>query len=248
MRLGRSAKARLISLLGVGCLVTAARGFAAHDRAPNPGQAVLQSFPSGCSVELDSIAEGKTNPQGVLALNDVEAGDHYLHVDCAGQSEQEFFISLKPGQRAVLKPKSPAPPPDPVDAAQARDQLRNLVRQAADARTAGHGDEAVADLRRAVELDPANADLHRELGITFLLLKDWNRARVEYLEAIKHDPGEAESHNGLGYALEKLGDINGAAKEYGAATHLDPDDGEYREHYFKALALVEAEKDKAKKK
>jgi len=248
MRLRRSATLRSVALTVVACVVIAARGFADHDRAPQPGQAVLQDFPSGCSVEMDSITLGKTDAHGVLALSEVEAGDHYLHVDCAGQSEQEFFISLKPGQRAVLQPKPPAPPPDPVNAAQARDHLRDLVQQAADARTAGHSDEAIADLRHAVELDPANADLHRELGITFLLLKDWNRARVEYLEAIKHDPGEAESHNGLGYALEKLGDIDAAAKEYATATHLDPDDGEYREHYFKALAMLEAEKDKAKKK
>ncbi|HEV2426398.1 MAG TPA: tetratricopeptide repeat protein [Terriglobia bacterium] len=236
-------------MLAAGCLIMAPRGFAArHDRAAAPAQAALQAFASGCSVELDATAEGKTDPHGDLTLTGVEAGDHYLHVECAGQSEQEFLISPKPGERVVLKPKPAAPTPDPVDAAQAREELRDLVQKAADARTAGRSDEAITDLRRAVQLDPANSDLHRELGITFLLLKDWSRARIEYLEAIKHDPGEAESHNGLGYALEKLGDIDAAAKEYAAATHLDPDDGEYRQHYFNALALLEAEKDKTKKK
>jgi tetratricopeptide (TPR) repeat protein len=238
---------RLVVLLSAAWF-PAPRDFAAHDRSAESSQAVLQAFPSGCSVDLDSIAQGKTNAQGSLTLADVEPGYHYLQVDCGGQSEQEFFVALKAGDRAVLKPKPQAPAADASGTAQAREQLRDLVEKAAEARTAGHPDEAITDLRRAVELDPANADLHGELGITFLLLKDWKTARVEYLEAIKHDPSEAESHNGLGYALEKLGDISAAAREYGIATHLDPDDGEYREHYFKALAIVEAEKDKAKKK
>jgi len=197
---------------------------------------------------MDSQPQGKADAQGTLTLAEVESGDHYLHVDCVGQPEQEFFVSIKPGDSAVIKPKPPPAAPDAMALAQSRELLSDLVRKAADARTAGHFDEAIADLRRAVDLDPANADLHRELGITFLLLKDWKRARVEYLEAIKHDPSEAESHNGLGYALEKLGDLGAAAREYGAATHLDPGDGEYREHYFNALALVDAQKDKAKKK
>jgi len=197
---------------------------------------------------MDSEPRGKTDAQGNLTLAEVEPGDHYLHVDCAGQPEQEFFLSTKPRESAVIKPKPAVAAPDAIAIAHAHELLTGLVQKAADARTAGHSDEAIADLRHAVELDPANADLHRELGITFLLLKDWKRARVEYIEAIKHDPTEAESHNGLGYALEKLGDVTAAAREYGAATHLDPDDGEYREHYFNALALLDEQKDKAKKK
>ncbi len=249
MRLKSGSEIRRLPTLVAALIIVSPSVFAAHDRTAESSQALLQGFLSGCSVEMDSVARGKTDAQGALMLTGVEPGDHYLHVDCAGQAEQEFFISVKPGERAALKPKPAAPAPDAVQTAQSREELRDLVLKAADARTAGHAEEAIADLRRAVDLDPANADLHRELGITFLLLKDWNRARVEYLEAIKHDPSEAESHNGLGYALEKLGNVDGAAREYGAATRLDPDDGEYREHYFKALAMLEAEKDnKGKKK
>jgi tetratricopeptide (TPR) repeat protein len=240
--------AALLVLLGILALGHTPDAWAASDRPAESGQAVLEAFPPACSVELDSIVQGKTGSQGGLSLAEVEAGDHYLHVDCPGQAEQEFFISLKPGGRVDLKPKPPADPPSALDAAKTREQLRDLVRHAVDERGAGHSEQAIAGLRQAAELDPANADLHRELGITFLLLKDWKRARVEYLEAIKHDPSEAESHNGLGYALEKLGGIGAAAGQYGIAMRLDPDDGEYREHYFKALAMVEAEKDKAKKK
>jgi tetratricopeptide (TPR) repeat protein len=229
-------------------LLPASRGFTTSDRANAAGQAALEGFAPGCAVELDSVTQGKIGAQGALVVGGIEPGDHYLHVDCPEQPEQELFVSLKPGERITLKPQPPPDPAGALDAAQNRQKLRDLVQQAADERTAGHSEQAIADLRQAAVLDPANADLHRELGITFLLLKDWKRARVEYLEAIKHDPSEAESHNGLGYALEKLGNIAAAANEYRLATRLDPDDGEYREHYFKALATLEAEQDRAKKK
>ena len=248
LRLERDANLGRVALVATIGLIAAPGSFAARDRASESGRATLQGFPSGCGVEMDSEPQGKTDAQCTVTLAEVETGDHYLHVNCPGQNEQEFFATIKPGENAVIKPKPPGGAPNAIAIAQAHELLTDLVRKAADARTSGHFDEAIADLRRAVDLDPANADLHRELGITFLLLKDWKAARVEYIEAIKHDPSEAESHNGLGYALEKLGDLGPAAKEYAAATHLDPDDSEYREHYFNALALLDAEKEKAKKK
>jgi Flp pilus assembly protein TadD len=89
--------------------------------------------------------------------------------------------------------------------------------------------------------------LHRELGITFLLAKDWKRARVEMLEALKHDPDDADAHNGLGYALEKLGELEPALREYRTATHLEPDDPSYRQHYIEALAKLSAQKAEKKR-
>jgi Flp pilus assembly protein TadD len=107
-------------------------------------------------------------------------------------------------------------------------------------------DEAVAALRQAMKLDPENSDLHRELGITFLLAKEWKRARVEMIEAIRHDQTDADAHNGLGYALEKLGDIDGAVKEYRTATHLEPDDPTYRTHYLDALVKIQVRQEMKK--
>jgi|SRR5579863_841052 len=131
-----------------------------------------------------------------------------------------------------------AAPDSGLAAAEAKIKLRDLVKDAVQLRVQGKLQEAVQKLREAAELDPENSDLHRELGITFLLDKDWKRARVEMLEAIRHDPTDADAHNGLGYALEKLGDTDTALKEYRTATHLDPDDTSYRQHYFDLLSKL----------
>jgi Flp pilus assembly protein TadD len=97
-----------------------------------------------------------------------------------------------------------------------------------------------------VTLDPENSDLHRELGITFLLAKEWKRARVEMIEAIRQDQTDADAHNGLGYALEKLGDIDGAVKEYRTAMNLEPDDPTYRTHYYDALVKIQTRQETKK--
>jgi tetratricopeptide (TPR) repeat protein len=213
-----------------------------------PSQARIKGFAAGCTVELDASPAGKTDSQGQAILGDIEPGDHYVHVACPGQEEQAFFVSPKPGEHLEVRPKSTNAAPSALEAAAVRQELQGLVQKAVQERTAGHSEEAVADLRHATELDPENPDLHRELGITFLLMKDWERARIEYLQAIKHDPSEAESHNGLGYALEKLGEPEAAVNEFRTATRLDPDDVTFREHYIEVLAQLEAQKGKDKKK
>lgn len=221
---------------------------ASSDKAVDLGELRLAGFAGGCEVELDAAPVGKTSSPSDQVVVQAGPGDHYVHIECAGQPTQTFFVSLKVSEHIDLKPKPPVAETSPLQAAQDRLELTGLVQKAVQARSAGHTDEAIAELRRATELDPENPDLHQELGITFLLLKDWERARVEYLEAIKHDPTEGASHNGLGYALEKLGEILPAVNEFRMAVRLDPDDGTYQEHYIEALSFLEEQKERAKKK
>ena len=201
---------------------------------------VLQTGAADCRVDFDSKAIGVTGPSGKITITDVDPGDHYLHVRCPGKSEATYFVS--PQARAEIHlgplPDAPGPPGggDPSAVAENQTELRRLVQQAVQLRSQARLDEAVAALRQAMKLDPENADLHRELGITFLLAKEWKRARVEMLEALHHDPSNADAHNGLGYALEKMGNIDAAVREYRSATNLEPDDPTYRTHYLDALA------------
>ena len=232
----------------VGLVVAGASLGGASDKAVGPTQVRIQGFAAGCALELDAAPVGKLSTPTEVVVIEVEPGDHYLHADCPGQATQSFFISPKPAELIDLRPKPQAPEPSPLEAAEARQELTELAQKAIQARGAGHADEAIADLRRATQLDPENPDLHQELGITFLLMKDWERARVEYLEAIKHDPTEGAAHNGLGYALEKLGEIQPAVDEFRKAVRLDPDDSTYQEHYIEALAIWEDQKEKNKKK
>jgi Flp pilus assembly protein TadD len=220
-------------------------------REPVSAQVTVRAHGPGCSVDLDDQRVGKTDDRGVLVLPEVEPGDHYLHLRCPNEEEKAFFISLGSGENLVVNANkaegasnSNANPSPSV--AEVKIQLRQLVQQAVQLRARGRLDEAVEYLRAALKLDTENSDLHRELGITFLLGKDWKRARVEMLEAIRHDPTDADAYNGLGYALEKMDDLEGAVKQYHMANQLDPTDPTYRTHYFDLLSRLAQEKAKKK--
>lgn len=206
----------------------------------------LQAGREGCTVDLDSAKAGKTNAQGELVLGEIDPGDHYVHLDCPGEAEQILFISLKPGEQLSVKPEIARNAPSPMETAEIRLELQKSVQQAIQLRAGGQFTEAIDQLHHAILLDSQNSDLHRELGITFLMMKDWRRARVEYLETTRLDPEEAEGHNGLGYALEKLGEIEQARDEFRLAMRLDPGDPTFRLHYLEAQADLAAEKTKKK--
>jgi tetratricopeptide (TPR) repeat protein len=230
----------LAGCLAVGITLQAA---SAKEHQIQTAKVIVQTGQAGCRVDLDAGTAGATDAQGMLTIPDVDPGDHYIHVRCPGKTELAFFISPKANEEARILPTPDASAPsagkDPSAIAADKAQLRRLVQQAVQLRAQAKLDEAVAALRQAVNLDPENSDLHRELGITFLIAKEWKRARVEMQEAIRHDQSDADAHNGLGYALEKLGDLDGAVREYHVAMNLEPDDQTYRTHYYDALVKVQ---------
>lgn len=244
-------KAALLAIV-----VPVAASATARERESQVAEVRVYAGQEGCTVELDTTPAGKTNAQGELMVKDVDPTDHYIHMLCPGQREVAYFISPHAGETVEVhaiattgNPPGGGSPPEhaTLEPAEGKIQLRQLVLKAVQLRAAGEFDEAVTKLREAAAMDPENSDLHRELGITFLLAKDWKRARVEMLEAIKHDPSDADAHNGLGYALEKLGELEPALQEYRTATHLEPDDRSYRQHYIDALGKLAAQKAEKKK-
>lgn len=221
-------------------------------RKPKSGLAtLLVRTKPGCKVDVDGTPAGVGDSQGRLVIKAVEPSDHYVHIDCPGEPELTRLISPEPGATLQLNP-SIATGTDgasglPVET-ESNAELRTLITQATNQRADGQFPQAVRTLRRAVMLDPDNPDLHHELGVTFLMIRDWQEARIELLEALHHNPGDADAHNGLGYAMEKLGQIRPALDQFRLAMHLDPTDDIYQEHYVEALGLLSAEQAQHKKK
>ena len=223
----------------------------AREHRPQLAQVTIRTGRGECRVEMDAQPVGVTDVKGNLLIPDVEPGDHYFHAQCPGTREAVSFIS--PHADEIVEIQFPqkqgaegATADDPSRVAANQVELRRLLQEAVQFRARGRLDEAVADLHQAMQLDPENSDLHRELGITFLLGKEWKRARVEMIEAIRHDQTDADAHNGLGYALEKLGNLDGAAAEYRTAARLDPDDPTYRTHYLDTLVKIAERQEKKK--
>lgn len=201
----------------------------------------------GCKVDVDGKEAGITGSNGVLMVKDVEPGDHYVHVQCPDQRETSYFISATAGPQMEVDARgaaanSHATDSSPINPAASEMELRHMVSEADQLRSGGKFKEAVELLRKATMLDPRNGDLHRELGITFLMFHDWEGARIEMLEAVRREPENVDAHSGLAYALEKLGDLDGALKQYQICTRMDPHDTSYRDHYVQVLGQLYTEK------
>ncbi|HEV2247779.1 MAG TPA: tetratricopeptide repeat protein [Terriglobia bacterium] len=218
-----------------------------HANAAPSTTVLVVSGKDSCKVDVDGEEAGTTGSDGSLVIQGVDSGDHYIHVQCPNQREMSYFISALAGQRMEVDARSAESSAGVAESvslnpAASEMQLRNMVSEADQLRSGGQFKESVDLLRRATLLDPRNGDLHRELGITFLMFHDWESARVEMLEAVRRDPQSVEAHSGLAYSLEKLGDLDGALKEYRTCTQMDPHDTEYRDHYVEVLGMLYSEK------
>jgi hypothetical protein len=218
-----------------------------HDNQNAPATVSVDSGVAGCKVDVDGDVAGSTGSDGTLRIKDVEPGDHYVHVLCPEQREASYFISPQPHQQMEVDATAAAtnsrqPEATQLNPAASEMELRHMVSEADQLRSTGQFKEAVELLRKATLLDPRNGDLHRELGITFLMFHEWEQARVEMLEAVRREPENVDAHSGLAYSLEKLGDLDAALKEYRLCTQLDPHDTSYRDHYVQVLGELYSEK------
>jgi tetratricopeptide (TPR) repeat protein len=88
----------------------------------------------------------------------------------------------------------------------------------------GQLDDAAAEFRKAIELDPKDAKAHVGLGLTLDKQGRLDEAVAEYRRAIERDPKLAMAHIDLGSALNEQGKRDEAAAEFRKAIALDPKD------------------------
>jgi serine/threonine protein kinase/cytochrome c-type biogenesis protein CcmH/NrfG len=87
-----------------------------------------------------------------------------------------------------------------------------------------HGklDGAIAEYRKAIELDPKNAWAHNVIGAALYHQGKLDEAIAEYRKAIELDPKLALAHNNLGSALSDQGKLDEAIAADRKAVELDP--------------------------
>ena len=69
----------------------------------------------------------------------------------------------------------------------------------------GKNQEAIQNLRKSLQLNPKDADVHAYLGVVYLLLSDFERAETEMEEALKLNPYLTDARNSLGAVQMKTG-------------------------------------------
>ena len=85
-------------------------------------------------------------------------------------------------------------------------------------------DQAVIELRRAIELDPSNSTYHSNLAATLYDEHKLDEAIVEYRRAIELGSDNSMAHNDLGKALSQQGKHDEAMVELKRAVGLEPND------------------------
>jgi tetratricopeptide (TPR) repeat protein len=83
-------------------------------------------------------------------------------------------------------------------------------------------DEAIAEYRQAIEIDPKFAPAHYGLGLALYDQKRLDDAIAEYRKAIEIDPKYAFAHSNLGMALHAQKKLDEAIAEYRQAIEIDP--------------------------
>jgi tetratricopeptide (TPR) repeat protein len=106
---------------------------------------------------------------------------------------------------------------------------------------AGRKDEALAEYRAALKLNPDRAETHNNLANLLGDTGHPDEALAEYQEALRIDPNHVASHNNYGTALVELGRFDEAMKQYAAAARLDPAD--WHPPYLAGKALLKQGRD-----
>lgn len=92
------------------------------------------------------------------------------------------------------------------------------------ARRRGLYDLALESYRRAVAVDPTNAQAHYNLGALFGELGRVTEAEAAFRAALAQDPGHRDSHFNLAVGLRARGRHAEAAEHFAAALDADPAD------------------------
>jgi Tetratricopeptide repeat len=122
--------------------------------------------------------------------------------------------SSQGGAPAVVLAPAPVPPAPLM--APARDRVAALMRTGMEAAQTGEMDEAVSAFRKAVEVDPNDAEAWSSLGVVLVRTGDETRGVEAFRRALRAAPGHAEAHRNLAVVLDRQGRGAEAAHHYRA--------------------------------
>lgn len=99
-------------------------------------------------------------------------------------------------------------------------------------------EEALVHCRKAVELDPADADARYNLGNALLGAGKIDEAIAAYRDTIARNPGVVKAHYNLGQALASQSQYEAANAAWAEALRLDPGYSEAAKNIGTALSLL----------
>jgi len=87
----------------------------------------------------------------------------------------------------------------------------------------GKFDEAIAEGKKSIELDPLSPIINADYGNTLYYARHYDEAIAQLRKTVELDPAFYYTHYNLGLAFEAKGDLSGAIAEYEKAAQLTDD-------------------------
>jgi tetratricopeptide (TPR) repeat protein len=103
------------------------------------------------------------------------------------------------------------------------DAFKTLVNRGNALLEEGKPEQALQLLSEALQMNPADEDVHYDLGLTFARLGKLENARQHYEEALRLYPQYVEAHNNLGNLLMRQGRSAEAIEHFETAIKIMPD-------------------------
>jgi TolB-like protein/Flp pilus assembly protein TadD len=163
----------------------------------------------GAGSPQESFPSAKTAAQKAIELDDTLAEAHtslgqillFYDLDLAGSTKEfERAIALNPNYATAHHWYGSGPP-----------------------LAVGEFDRAIAELRRAQQLDPLSLIINADLGFGLIVARRYDEAIAQLRKTIEMDPRFYYAHWNLGVALELKGELREALAEYKKAAELDDD-------------------------
>lgn len=95
----------------------------------------------------------------------------------------------------------------------------------------GHHAEAIASLRKGLLLDPENATMWFNLGLSYRATGNLPDARHALLQALRNNPLDVDTLDTLGVVLHEIGEDESSGEAYRNALELAPGNGRVWNNY-----------------
>jgi Tfp pilus assembly protein PilF len=145
-------------------------------------------------------------------------------------------VMLRPHSPAGSPARPAAPPSIPTlvatlpapPAVSVRDRAAALMRAGMEAARHGEMDEAAVAFRKAVDVDPTDAEAWSSLGVVLVRAGDETRGVEAFRRALRAAPGHPEAHRNLAVVFDRQGRGAEAARHYRAFLATSPTDSPER--------------------
>lgn len=120
------------------------------------------------------------------------------------------------------------------------DRVARLTREGTEAAQSGQMHAAAIAFRKAVDLDPTDAEVWNRLGVVLIRAEDVGKGIECFRRALRAVPGHSEAHRNLAVALDRQGRVAEATRHYRAYLSQKGSDGSERAQVLARLGELGA--------